>query len=140
MQTTLVILKPDCIEKNLVGKVLDRFASENLKVVGLKMTRLSDEILDEHYAHHADKPFFADLKKFMQRTPVVIVALSNENAVELVRKIAGVTNPAEADAESLRAQFGTDVQENLLHASDAVETAEIELKRFFAESELFPVE
>ena len=140
MQTTLVILKPDCIEKNLVGKVLDRFASENLKIAGLKMTRLADEILDEHYAHHADKPFFADLKKFMQRSPVVIAALSGENAVELVRKIAGATNPAEAEPETLRAQFGTDVQENLLHASDAPKTAEAELKRFFADGELFSAE
>ena len=140
MQTTLVILKPDCVEKNLVGKVLDRFASENLKIVGLKMNRLSGEILDEHYAHHADKPFFVDLKKFMQRSPVVIVALTGKNAVELVRKIAGATNPAEAEPETLRAQFGTDVQENLLHASDAPETAEAELKRFFSGNELFATE
>ncbi|MCF7846373.1 MAG: nucleoside-diphosphate kinase [Candidatus Peribacteraceae bacterium] len=140
MQTSLVILKPDCIEKNLIGKVLDRFSEAGLKIVGLKMTRLSDEVLDEHYAHHSDKPFFADLKKFMQRTPVVIAAISGENAVEDIRKIAGATNPTEAEAETLRAKYGTDVQENVLHASDAPETAEAELKRFFTDEELFTAE
>jgi len=137
MQTTLVVLKPDCIEQNLVGKILNRFAEENLKIVGLKMLRLSDELLDEHYAHHCDKPFFADLKKFMQRTSVVVAALAGENAVELVRKITGATNPTEAEFGTLRAQFGTNIQENILHASDSPETAEIELKRFFKNEELF---
>ena len=137
MQTTLIILKPDCIEKNLVGKVLDRFAEAGLKIVGLKMSQLSDELLDEHYAHHSDKPFFGDLKTFMQRTPVVIAALTGENAVEQVREIAGATNPEEAADGTIRKEHGTDVQENVLHASDAPETAEAELKRFFTAEELF---
>lgn len=137
MQTTLVILKPDCIEQNLAGKVLDRFAEKELKIVGLKMLRLSDELLDEHYAHHSDKPFFADLKSFMQRAPVIVVALTGENAIDLVREIAGATNPEEAEAGTIRKDHGTNVQENILHASDAPETAELELKRFFADGELF---
>ncbi|MFH1546424.1 MAG: nucleoside-diphosphate kinase [Patescibacteria group bacterium] len=135
MQTTLIILKPDCIEQNLAGKVLDRFAQKGLKIVGIKMIRLSDDLLDEHYEHHKDKPFFPELKQFMQRTPVIIVALRGENAVDTVRELAGATNPAEAAADTIRKNHGTDVQENVLHASDSVENAEAELKRFFREDE-----
>jgi nucleoside-diphosphate kinase len=137
MQTTLVILKPDCIEQNLAGKVLARCAEKELKIVGIKMARLSDELLEEHYEHHKDKPFFPGLKEFMQRTPVIIVALQGETAVDTVRDLAGVTNPEEAAEGTLRKDFGTDVQENVLHASDSPETAEAELKRFFSEGELF---
>jgi nucleoside-diphosphate kinase len=137
MQTTLVILKPDCIEQNLAGKILDRFAEKGLKITGIKMIQLSDDLLEEHYEHHKDKPFFPGLKQFMQRTPVIVVALQGESAIDTVRELAGTTNPTEAAEGTIRKHHGTDVQENVLHASDSVENAEAELKRFFAEGELF---
>jgi nucleoside-diphosphate kinase len=137
METTLVILKPDCIEKNIEGEVLAMLQKDGLKISGIKMMKLSDELLENHYSHHKDKPFFPSLKEFMQRTPVIVVALSGESAIEKVRKLAGATNPAEAEAGSIRKKHGTDVQENILHASDSPETAEVELKRFFEEEELF---
>lgn len=137
MQTTLVILKPDCIEQNLASKVLDRFADKGLKIVGIKMIRLSDDLLEEHYEHHKTKPFFPGLKEFMQRAPVIVIAVQGENAVETVRELAGATNPAEAAEDTIRKNHGTDVQENVLHASDSIENAEIELKRFFKAEELF---
>jgi len=137
MQTTLVILKPDCIEQNLAGKILDCFAEKGLGIAGIKMIQLSDDLLEEHYEHHKDKPFFPGLKQFMQRTPVIIVALQGENAVDTVRELAGATNPTEAAEGTIRKNHGTDVQENVLHASDSIESAESELKRFFTEGELF---
>lgn len=137
MQTTLVILKPDCVEQKLAGEVLDRLQKSGLTISGIKMTQLTDEMLDDHYEHHKDKDFFPGLKGFMQRTPVIIAALTGENAIEVVRELAGATDPREASSGTIRSDHGSDVQENILHASDSPENAAIELKRFFQEEELF---
>lgn len=136
-ETTLILLKPDTVEKNLSGKVLARFLDQGLTIRGIKMMTLSDEILAEHYAHVADKPFFPSIVEFMQKTPVVAVALEGDDAIGRVRDLLGPTNSAEAPADTLRGEFGTDMMVNVCHASDSTETAAAELKRFFGEGEIF---
>lgn len=136
-ETTLILLKPDTVEKNLSGKVLARFLDQGLTIRGIKMMTLSDEILAEHYAHVADKPFFPSIVEFMQKTPVVAVALEGDDAIGRVRDLLGPTNSAEAPAGTLRGDFGTDMMVNVCHASDSTETAAAELKRFFADGEVF---
>jgi nucleoside-diphosphate kinase len=136
-ETTLILFKPDTVEKNLSGKVLERFLSEGLVIRGIKMMTLSDELLAEHYAHVADKPFFPNIVAFMQKTPVIALALEGENAISRVRDLLGPTNSAEAPAGTLRGDFGEDMMINVCHASDAPETAATELKRFFNEGEVF---
>lgn len=136
-ETTLILLKPDTVEKNLSGKVLARFLDQGLTIRGIKMMTLSNEILAEHYSHVADKPFFPSIVEFMQKTPVIAVALEGENAIGGVRDLLGPTNSAEAPAGTLRGDFGTDMMVNVCHASDSTETAAAELKRFFGEGEVF---
>lgn len=140
VQRTLVLLKPDALQRDLLGEVIRRFELKGLKIVGLKFIRLTDEMLTEHYAHLADKPFFASLKSFMMQTPVVGMALEGIDCVEAVRKIVGATNPRAADAGTIRADFAMNVPSNLIHASDSAENAAVELTRFFAEAELFSYE
>ncbi|NQV89611.1 MAG: nucleoside-diphosphate kinase [Parcubacteria group bacterium] len=136
-QKTLVLLKPDALQRDLLGEIVIRFERKGLKIVGMKLIRLTDDLLDEHYAHHVDKPFFASLKKFMMQTPVVGIVLEGINAIDEVRKIVGSTNPQEADAGTIRADFSMHVGSNLIHASDTVENAQAELKRFFSDDEIF---
>jgi len=140
VQRTLVLIKPDAIQRELVGEVLLRFERKGLKLVALKLTHLDDATLDEHYGHLAGKPFFADLKKFMMQTPVVALVLEGIGVIDEVRKIVGATNPREADAGTIRADLSMNVPSNMVHASDSVESAEVEVKRFFADSELFTYE
>src|SRR3989338_3661014 len=137
MERTLIIIKPDALQRGLLGEVIGRFERKGLKIVGLKMGQLSDEVLDEHYAHHKDKPFFEELKKFMKVSPVVFMVLQGHNAVNTVRIIVGPTKAHEADAGSIRGDLSMGVQTNIVHASDSEETAEVEVKRFFKEGELF---
>lgn len=136
-ETTLILFKPDCVENGISGKVLDRFLEVGLRIRGVKMMTLSDEILAEHYAHVADKPFFPEIVEFMQRTPVIALALEGENAIGTVRDLLGPTNSQEAPTGSIRGDFGTDMMINVCHASDGPETAAAELKRFFNEGEIF---
>lgn len=136
-EKTLVIIKPDALQRNLLGEILRRLERKGLKIIGLKMMRLDDLLLGEHYAHHKDKPFFEGLKKFMKSAPVIVAALSGFNAVKAVRLIAGPTYGAEADAGTIRGDFSMSTQTNIVHASDSVETAETEIERFFKPEELF---
>lgn len=136
VERTLIILKPDALQRNLLGEVLRRFELKGLKIVGMKMMALSDVHLDEHYAHHKEKPFFGDLKKFMMSAPVVVVALEGIDCVNAVRIIVGKTRGNEADAGSIRGDLSMGNM-NLVHASDSPENAEAEIKRFFLESEIF---
>lgn len=140
VQKTLVLLKPDALQRDLLGEIIRRFELKGLKFVGLKFVRLTDEMLTEHYAHLADKPFFASLKQFMMQTPVVGIVLEGLDAVESVRKIVGATNPRTADAGTIRADFAMNVPSNLIHASDSPETAATEVRRFFKEEEIFSYE
>lgn len=137
LETTLILFKPDAVSKRLCGKVLARFEESGLTVRGLKMFRCGDDLLKEHYAHIADKPFFPEVMAFMQRTPVIAMALAGENAVQRVRDLLGPTDSTKAAQGTIRGDFGVDVMVNVCHASDSAATAAAELKRFFRDDELF---
>ena len=140
METTLVLLKPDCVAGRKVGEVTKRFEEAGFQIRGLKMFRLDAALLQEHYAHLLGKPFFPELEVFMQSTPVVAAALAGDNAVERVRAIIGPTDSKKAEKGTVRGDFGVDVMVNIVHASDSNENAALELKRFFAPGELFDYE
>ena len=135
-ERTLVILKPDALQRNILGEIISRFERKGLKIIGLKMANLSDEVLEEHYAHHKDKPFFSDLKEFMKSSPVILMVLEGLEAVSVVRKMAGSTKGFEADMGTIRGDFALGAR-NIIHASDSKETAKAEIGRFFNEKELF---
>lgn len=138
METTLVILKPSAILHGYVGQIINRFQQKGLVITGMKMMQLSDEILHEHYAHLVDRPFFPSLLKSMKASPVIVIALWGKDAVEVVRLMVGATNGRKALPGTIRGDFSMSGQENIVHASDSVENAEIELKRFFLPGEIFP--
>lgn len=137
LEQTLIIMKPDALQRNLLGEIVRRFEIKGLKIIGMKMIRLDDSLLEEHYSHHKDKPFFQELKRYMQSSPVIIMVLSGLNAISATRLIVGPTKGYEADAGSIRGDFSMSAQSNLVHASDSIESAELEIKRFFQEDELF---
>jgi nucleoside-diphosphate kinase len=139
-EQTLILVKPDAIHRSLVGEIIKRFEMKGLKIVGLKMIQLEDVLLEAHYAHIKDKPFFAGIKKFMKSSPVIAMVLSGINAVSATRIIVGPTKAYEADAGSIRGDLSLSIQSNIVHASDSVETAKEEVKRFFKEDELFDYE
>ena len=136
MERTLVLIKPDAVQRGLIGNILNRFERKGLKVVGLKLMELSDEILDDHYSHLSDKPFFPRIKSFMRSTPVIAICLEGFEVVDTVRTLCGITNSREAASGSIRGDLGMSIQCNLVHASDSIETAEVEVPRFFAADEL----
>jgi nucleoside-diphosphate kinase len=137
MERTLVLLKPDALQRGLMGEILGRFERKGLKVVGLKMMQLSDALLDEHYVHLTHLPFFAEIKQFMMRTPVVALCLEGVGAVDAVRGMCGKTLAREALPGTIRGDLGMSIQANLVHASDGPEAAAAEVPRFFNEGELF---
>lgn len=137
VERTLILLKPDTVQRDLLGEIISRYTRKGLKVVGLKMIRISDALAESHYAHHVDKPFFKELKDFMQSAPVVGIVLEGINAVKAARFITGATHGLEADAGTIRGDFSMSQQLNLVHASDPEEDPEAEIKRFFKEEELF---
>jgi len=137
LETTLILFKPDAIEKNLTGKVLARFQDEGLVIRGIKMMQLDDAILREHYLHVADKPFFPEIVAFMSRTPVIALALEGDGVIDRVRDLLGPTNSKAAPAGTIRGDFGEDMMTNVCHASDSPEAAQAELKRFFKVGEVF---
>ena len=136
-ETTLILFKPDAVTKGIIGAVLQRFESAGFRVHGLKMMQLSEEILKEHYAHVADRPFFPEIVSFMQSSPVVALALGGENVITLVRDLLGPTDSKKAPAGTIRGDFGTDMMVNVCHASDSPEAAAAEVKRFFGKNEVF---
>lgn len=136
METTLVLLKPDTIQRGLIGQIVSRFENKGLKIVGMKMMLLSDEIVSEHYDFLADKPFFPGIKAYMTSAPVVAMAISGSNVIKTVRNLTGATNPAEALPGSIRGDFALTIDANIIHASDSAETAQVELKRFFKDGEI----
>ncbi|MDC0258997.1 nucleoside-diphosphate kinase [Verrucomicrobiales bacterium] len=136
-ERSLILLKPDCVQKKHCGAVLDRFEKAGFTIRGTKMIRLSDEKLKDHYSHVADQPFFPSIVEFMQSAPVIAVILEADDVVSKVRGMLGPTNSAEAEAGTIRGDFGTDMMVNICHASDSPENGEIEVARFFDESEIF---
>ncbi len=139
-ERTLIIMKPDAIQRSLFGEILHRFEKKGLKIIGVKMTKVSDILIEEHYSHLTEKPFFNTLKNYMQSSPVVLIALSGVNSISATRLIVGPTKGYEADAGSIRGDYSLSGQSNLVHASDSPEAAEAEIKRFFKEDELFNYE
>ncbi len=137
MQKTFVIFKPDCMQQKHVGDVLARFEKAGFSIIGCKMTRLSPEILREHYAHVASKPFYPEIENFMKSTPVVLMALQGDNIVARVRDLLGPTDSRKAAKGTIRGDFGTDMMVNVVHASDSDENAKIEIARFFKADELY---
>ena len=137
MERTLVILKPGCIERNLVGEVISRIEKRGLTICGMKMMQLDEKILREHYAHLVDRPFFPSLVESMTATPVIVVCLKGKDAVAVVRAMTGATNSRNAAPGTIRGDFGMSGQENIVHASDTPENAEIEIRRFFRPEEIF---
>ena len=137
METTVILLKPDCIEKNLAGEVIKRFEGLGLRIRGCKMITATDELLKDHYAHLADKPFFPEIEVFMQSTPIIALALEGDNSIATVRDNLGPTDSTAAPKGTIRGDFGTDKMRNIAHASDSPESAADEIARFFSDSELF---
>ncbi|MFL5734735.1 MAG: nucleoside-diphosphate kinase [Chloroflexia bacterium] len=137
MERTLVLLKPDALQRGLIGEITSRFERKGLKLVGMKMMKLDDALLDEHYSHLSHLPFFGDIKRFMMLAPVIAVCWEGVDCVETVRRLCGVTKSREAAPGTIRGDLGMSIQANLVHASDSLETAGKEVPRFFKDEELF---
>jgi nucleoside-diphosphate kinase len=137
MQSTLIILKPDCMSQRHVGNVIDRFEHAGFTIAGCKMVRLSPPLLREHYAHVADKPFYPALEAFMSSRSVLVMALQGEDVVRRVRDLLGPTDSRKAARGTIRGDFGADSTINVAHASDSDANARIELARFFAPGEIY---
>ena len=137
-ERTLSIVKPDGVQKNLIGEVYRRFESGGLQIVASKMLHLSREQAEQFYAVHKERPFFADLVGYMTSGPVVVQVLEGDNAIARNREIMGATNPSEADPGTIRADFAASIEENVVHGSDATETAAVEISFFFDEAEICP--
>lgn len=136
-EKTLVLVKPDGIQRGLIGEVMNRFERKGLKLVGIKMMSLDEALLREHYAHIADKPFFSGVSNFMRSSPVIAMCWEGLEVVHAVRLLCGITKARAAEAGSIRGDFGMSVACNVVHASDSVETAMKEVPRFFKADELY---
>ena len=137
MERTLILIKPDALQRGLIGRVIARFEDKGLKVAGIKFLRLTDELCAEHYSHLADKPFFHAIRRFMQQTPVVALCLEGLDCVDTVRSLCGITKARAAAPGTIRGDWAMSIQANLVHASDSLETANKENTRFFSDAELF---
>ena len=138
VERTLSIIKPDAVGKNAIGKIYDRFESNGLQIVAAKMLRLSEQVAGGFYAEHRERPFFADLVSFMTSGPVVVQVLEGENAIAKNRELMGATNPQEADAGTIRADFASSIDANAVHGSDGPDTAKAEIEFFFGSDGVCP--
>ncbi|SRR6056297_1908123 len=136
MERSLVLLKPDAIQRGLVGQLIDRIEKKGLKIVGMKMMEVEEELAREHYAEHLDKEFFSDLFRFITSSPIVAMVVEGKQAISVLRKMMGATNPFEADPGTIRGDYGLDLTKNLIHGSDSKESAEREIGLFFTAEEL----
>ena len=136
VERTLSIIKPDAVAKNVIGKIVSRFENDGLRIVASKMLRLSDAVAGGFYAEHAERPFYPALIEFMTSGPVVVQVLEGENAITRNRELMGATNPQDADAGTIRADFASSIDANAVHGSDSAQSASREIAYFFAESEL----
>jgi nucleoside-diphosphate kinase len=137
MERTLIIAKPDAVQRGLVGEIISRLERKGLKLIGLKMARLDTEELQAHYAEHLEKPFYSGLESFMKSSPVVLMAWEGYECVNSVRILVGATNPRDAEAGTIRGDFSIGTGRNLIHASDSTESGSAEVERFFSVEELF---
>ncbi|HOW52434.1 MAG TPA: nucleoside-diphosphate kinase [bacterium] len=136
-ERTLVLVKPGAVQRELIGEIITRFERKGIKIVGLKMLQMTEELINEHYAHLRDQPFFTDLKRSMMATPVVAIALEGYDIVKRVRTLTGATNPREAAPGTIRGDYSVSIRNNVVHASGTIEEALDELQRFFTEDEMF---
>ena len=137
IQRTLVLCKPDAVQRGFVGRIVSRFEEKGLKIAGLKMLQVDEELAGRHYAEHLEKPFYPELLAFITASPVVALAVEGENAVEVVRNLMGVTNPQKAGSGTIRGDFGLNLTMNLVHGSDSLASAQRELALFFEPKELY---
>ena len=137
MEKTLLLIKPDAIERGLIGKIISRFEDKGLKITGMKMLKLDLAMLEEHYSHLKDKPYFPRITEFMMSAPIIAVCIEGIDSVKIVRSMCGVTNAREASPGTIRGDMSMSIRSNLVHASDSIESAEIEMKRFFRDAEIF---
>lgn len=135
-EKTLIIVKPDGVQRGLIGEVVKRLETKGLKIAGLKLMYLSEDKLREHYAHHVEKPFYPGLEGFMKSSPVAVICAEGKGAVDAVRLIAGVTHAGQADAGTIRGDLAMGMC-NVVHCSDSIENVKAEIERFFAEGEIF---
>lgn len=140
MEKTLILFKPDAINRGVVGEIIERFENKGLKIVGTKMIHLDDTILDEHYAHLVGRPFFGGVKEFMMKAPVLAMVWEGNGAVAVVRTMAGPTAGPEAAPGTIRGDYSISKGHNIIHASDSVESAQTEIARFFKPEEVFEYE
>jgi len=137
MERSLVLIKPDAMQRGLAGTIISRLEKEGMKPVALKMLHMDDALARRHYAIHQGKPFFEPLIEYITSTPIIAIVFQGKDAIEVIRKTMGATDPAEARAGTIRADFGTDIQNNVVHGSDSSETAKKEIGLFFNEDEIF---
>ena len=137
MERSLVLIKPDAMQRELAGVIIGRIQQEGLKLIGLKMLHMDRALAERHYAVHKEKPFFNDLVDYITSTPIVAAAFEGERAVERIRKLMGATDPAKSAPGTIRKDYGLDVQRNSTHASDSPENAEKEIAIYFTKKEIF---
>ena len=136
LQRTLIIVKPDAVQRGLTGEIIKRFEQRGLKISGMKLLQMSRELAEKHYDVHRERPFFASLVAYITAAPVVVMALEGSDAIAAARSTIGATTPAEAAAGSIRGDYALEIGRNLVHGSDSVENGEIEVANFFREDEL----
>ncbi len=136
MERTLVILKPDALQRGLIGSILTRLEQRGLKIAGMKLMRINDTLARKHYAVHEGKPFFSGLVEYITSGPVVVLAIVGESVVQIVRTTVGATNPANAAPGTIRGDYAVSIGRNLIHASDSPENGEQEVRNFFVDDEL----
>jgi nucleoside-diphosphate kinase len=137
MERSLVLIKPDAMQRGLAGAIISRLEQRGLKLVAIKMLHLDKALARRHYAVHAGKPFFDDVVDYISSAPIIAIIFEGESAIEVARKTMGATDPAMAEPGTIRGDFGLDIERNAVHGSDSVETAEEEIKLFFSQDEIF---
>jgi len=137
MERSLVLIKPDAMQRGLTGTIISRLEKQGLKLVALKMLLMDKALAKQHYAIHTGKPFFKGLVNYISSAPIIAAVFEGEGAVEVIRELMGATDPAQAEAGTIRGDFGLDIERNTIHGYDSVETAEEEIKLFFSENEIF---
>ena len=136
MERTLIIIKPDAVQRGLTGEIIRRFEVRGLRIVGMKFMMVPESLAERHYAIHNERPFFRNLVQYITSSPVVVMALEGTNAIAVARSVIGKTNPLDAAPGTIRGDFGMEIGRNLVHGSDSVENGLVEIANFFEESEL----
>ena len=140
MEKSFVMIKPDAVERRLMGKILTKFEEKGLQIVATKMMLIDEELAMQHYGEHSEKPFFKSLVKYITSAPVLAMVIQGDECISVIRKIVGATNPKEAELGTIRGDYGMDTGRNIIHASDAPESAKREIALFFDESEIMDYE